>query len=89
MNANPLDPTRSYLPQIHSTPGTGQYQFHPATLDVASLKGSRASLLNEVRLDIFSVFTALVCTSWSVMHTVFLLIRVPSLVVGPPPPEMA
>ncbi|XP_052793587.1 adhesion G-protein coupled receptor V1-like [Mya arenaria] len=28
-------------------PPQGQYQFHPSTLDVGSLKGSRASLLNE------------------------------------------
>ncbi|KAL4228132.1 hypothetical protein ACF0H5_013567 [Mactra antiquata] len=33
--------------QTGQSAGTGQYQFHPATLDVGSLKGSRASLLNE------------------------------------------
>lgn len=47
MNGHIFDPT---LSSTGAPPGSGQYQFHPTTLDVGSLKGSRASLLNEVRL---------------------------------------
>lgn len=45
MNGHIFDPT---LSTTGAPPGPGQYQFHPTTLDAGSLKGSRASLLNEV-----------------------------------------
>ena len=45
MTGHMFDPNQT---QAAPNTGTGQYQFHPATLDVGSLKGSRASLLNEV-----------------------------------------
>ena len=47
VSANLYDPTHI---QQHTSPGEGQYQFHPSALDVGSLKGSRASLLNEVNI---------------------------------------
>ncbi|KAH3717902.1 hypothetical protein DPMN_060698 [Dreissena polymorpha] len=44
MTGHLFDPA---LPQGGAGSPGGQYQFHPSTLDVGSLKGSRASLLNE------------------------------------------
>jgi len=62
MNGHIFDPTLSAA--TGAPPGPGQYQFHPTTLDVASLKGSRASLLNEVGkilVDIVRLCYVLVC----------------------------
>ena len=49
------------LSHAGSGPPAGQYQFRPATLDAGSLKGSHASLLNEV------------CTMWKCLCVSFLL----------------
>ena len=54
VSANLYDPTHI---QQHTSPGEGQYQFHPSALDVGSLKGSRASLLNEVNIYRTSLLT--------------------------------